>query len=145
MRHLEDLAVGDRTMTASEAVTEADIIAFAKRFDPQPMHVDPATAVNGPLGRLAASGWHTAAIVMRLMVDAKPLGGAPLLGLGVDEIRWPNPVIPGDTITAEIEIMSITPSRSTPSHGIVRIRVTAKNRNGDVVLIMFPKLWVPKA
>jgi acyl dehydratase len=145
MRHLEDLAVGDRTRTASEVVTEADIIAFAKRFDPQPMHVDPATAVNGPLGRLAASGWHTAAIVMRLMVDAKLLGGAPLLGLGVDEIRWPNPVIPGDTITAEIEIMSITPSRSMPSHGIVRIRVTAKNQNGDVVLIMFPKLWVPKA
>jgi acyl dehydratase len=144
MRYFEDLAVGDRITTPSVEVTEADILAFAKRFDPQPMHTDPNAAISGPLRGLAASGWHTAAIVMRLIVDARPLGGGPVLGLGVDEVRWPNPVRPGDTITAELEVDSKTSSRSKPTHGVVRMRITARNQKGDVVLRMFPNLWVPR-
>ena len=143
-RYLEDFSVGERIMTPSAKVTEADIIEFARRFDPQPMHIDPNAASSGPLGGLAASGWHTIAIVMRLIVEAKPLGGAPILGLGVDEMRWPNPVRPGDTITAEIEVVSITNSRSKPSHGVMRIHITGRNQRGEIVLSMYPNLWVPR-
>lgn len=125
-------------------MTQSDILNFAQQFDPQPMHVDPEAAVRGPLGGLAASGWHTIAVVMRLIVDADPLDGAPWLGLGVDEIRWPNPVRPGDSISGEMEIVSVTPSRSKPTHGVVRIRTTARNQEGAVVLTMFPNLWVAR-
>src|SRR5262245_60291108 len=138
MRYLEDIAIGDRFVTPSVHVSEADAIAFATEYDPQPMHTDASAAAAGPLRGLSGSGWHTTALVMRLIVDARPLDGDPLLGLGVDELRWPNPVRPGDTITAGIEVVSITPSRSRPTFGVVRIHVTARNQNGDIVLSMFP-------
>ena len=143
-RCLEDLTVGDRFITPGTTVSEAEIIDFARRFDPQPMHTDPEAAIAGPLHGLAASGWHTAAIVMRLIIEAHPLGDGPVLGLGVDELRWPTPVRPGDTITAEIEIVAITASRSKPTHGIVKIHVTARNQNGETVYSTFPNLWVPR-
>jgi acyl dehydratase len=108
------------------------------------MHLDEAAAARGPLGGLSASGWHTTALAMRLTVDSQPLGGGPILGLGVDELRWPNPVRPGDTITAELEVVSVTPSRSKPTHGVVRIHTTARNQRGEVVLSMYPNLWVPR-
>ena len=145
MRFLEDFAVGDRIATPSATIDESDLIGFARQFDPQTMHLDRDAANDGPLRGLAASGWHTAAVVMRLMVDAELLGGAPVLGMGVDELRWPNPVRPGDTITAELEVVAITPSRSKPTHGVVRMHVTAKNQRGQVVLSMFPNMWVPRA
>lgn len=144
MRYLEDLSVGQKFQTPSAQVTETDILTFATRFDPQFMHLDPQAAKRGPLGGLTASGWHTTALVMRLTIDARPLDGGPVLGLGVDELRWPNPVRVGDTITAELEVVSITPSRSKPTHGVVRIHTIAKNQNGDVVLTMSPNLWVPR-
>lgn len=144
MRYLEDLTVGERTISPPFEVTENDIISFAERYDPQPMHLDREAAARGPLGGLAASGWQTAAIVMRLIIAAKPFGGGAVLGLGVDELRWPNPVRPADKITAEIEIVSITPSRSKPTHGVVRVHITAKNQKGEIVLSMFPNLWVPR-
>jgi acyl dehydratase len=144
MRYLEDFSIGERMTTPSVSVSEADALAFARQFDPQPMHTDAVAAADGPLGGLSASGWHTNALVMKLIVDARPLDGGPILGLGVDELRWPKPVRPGDTITAELEVVSITPSQSRPTHGVVRIHVTARNQNGDVVLSMFPNLWVPR-
>jgi len=144
MRYLEDLTVGERILTRPAQVTESEILAFAREFDPQPMHVDREAANAGPLGGLSASGWHTAAIVMRLIVDANPLDGAPWLGLGVDELRWPNPVRPGDTITAEIAVLAITQSRSKPSHGIVRTGITVRNQNGEVVMTLSPNLWVAR-
>lgn len=143
-RYLEDLAVGERVTTAPREVTKADALAFARRFDPQPMHIDPDAAAKGPFGGLIASGWHTAAMVMRLMADSKLLGDAPQLGLGVDEMRWPVPVRPGDRIHIEMEIVEITPSRSKPDFGIVRLNVTARNQKDQVVLIMKPNLWVPR-
>jgi len=144
MRYLEDFAVGDKLPTHSATITESSLIAFAAEYDPQPMHLDPNPAVPGPLGGLSASGWQTACVVMRLMVDADPCKGAPMLGMGVDELRWPTPVRPGDTISAELEVVSVTPSRSKPDFGVVRMKVTAKNQNGQVVMTMYPNLWIPR-
>ncbi len=144
MRYLEDLVVGERIVSAPVEFTETDIRDFAHRFDPQPMHLDSEAAAQGPLKGITASGWHTTAVVMRLIVEARPFGGAPVLGLGVDELKWPNPVRPGDTITAEIEVVQITPSRSKPTHGVVRVHITGRNHTGDIVLSMFPNLWVPR-
>jgi acyl dehydratase len=144
IRYLEDLTVGERLITHPMEVTEADAIGFAKVYDPQPMHTDPGAAALGPFSGLIASGWHTTAMVMRLIVDSNPLGGAPVLGLGVDQIRWPNPLRPGDTIHAEIEITSITPSQSKPDFGVVRLNVRALNQRNEVVLTMNPNLSVAR-
>ena len=144
MKHLEDFAVGDRFAIGRAEVSEVDVIAFAKRFDAQPMHLDPRAAAGLPLRGLSASGWHTVALVNGLMVKANLMDGGPFLGLGVDELRWPQPVRPGDTIQAEMEVVSITPSRSKPTHGVVRIHVTARNQRGEIVLSMYPNLWVPR-
>jgi len=138
-RYLEDLQVGEKAQTASVTMTEADILDFARRFDPQPMHTDP----HAP-GGLIASGWHTAAVVMRLVADAQPLGSLPLLGLGVDGIKWPLPVRPGDAIQVETEILDIRPSKSQPAYGIVKIRSTARNQDGEVVYVVTPNCWVPR-
>jgi len=138
-RYLEDLRVGEKTQTGSATLTEADILDFARRFDPQPIHTDP----HAP-GGLIASGWHTAALVMRLVADARPLGSLPVLGLGVDGIQWPQPVRPGDTIQVEMEILEIRPSKSKPTHGIVKLRSTARNQNGEVVYVVTPNVWVPR-
>ncbi len=135
-RFLEDLAVGEVNTTPEIAVTEADIIEFARRYDPQDIHT---RAFEG----LIASGWHTAALVMRLLVNSRPLGSTPLLGLGVEDLRWPTPVRPGDIIKAETEVLSIVRSRSKPNHGIVRLRVTARNQHGNIVYVMTPSVWVP--
>ena len=143
-RYLEDLPVGDKVQTASVTVTEADILEFSRRYDPQPMHADPEAARRGPFHGLIASGWHTAALVMRLFVDSNPLGELPLLGLGVDGIEWPHPVRPGDTIQVEMEILAIRPSKSQPSHGVVKIRSTARNQHGEVVFVVTPNCWVPR-
>ena len=136
-RYLEDLQVGEKTLTGSVTLTEADILDFARRFDPQPMHTDPHAS-----GGLIASGWHTAALVMRLVADAKPLGDLPLLGMGVDGIEWPLPVRPGDTIQVETEILALRASKSRPRHGIVKIRSTARNQKGEVVYVVTPNVWV---
>jgi acyl dehydratase len=138
-RYLEDLQVGQKVQTASVTLTQEDILEFARRYDPQPMHTDP----HAP-GGLIASGWHTAAIVMRLVADAKPLGDLPVLGMGVDGIEWPRPVRPGDTIQVETEILAIRPSKSQPTHGIVKLRSTARNQHGEVVYVVTPNCWVPR-
>ena len=142
-RYLEDLAIGEINTTREIAMREADMIKFARCYDPQEMHTGVEAASRSAFGGLTASGWHTAALVMRLLVDSHPLGGTPLLGLGVDDLRWPNPVRPGDIIKAETEVLSITRSRSKPDHGVVRLKVTAYNQRREVVFVMTPSLWVP--
>jgi acyl dehydratase len=144
LRYLEDLHVGERSLSPSVTISEEEVIAFATRYDPQPMHVDPAAAAKGPFGGLIASGWHTAALTMRMMADARPFGDSPVLGLGVDKLEWPQPVRPGDTLTAEVEVESITPSRSHPGHGVVRLRTTVRNQRGEVVYKVGPACWVPR-
>lgn len=142
-RYLEDLAVGELNTTGEIAVREADIIEFARRYDPQDMHTGAQSAICAALGGLIASGWHTAALVMRLLVDSHPLGSTLLFGLGIDDLRWPKPVRPGDIIKAETEVISIVRSRSKPDHGVVRLRVRAYNQHQEIVFVMTPSLWVP--
>ena len=131
--------MGEKVQTASVTLAEEDILEFARRYDPQPMHTDPHVP-----GGLIASGWHTAALVMRLVADARPLGDLPILGMGVDGIEWPRPVRPGDTIQVESEILAIRPSKSKPTHGIVKLRSTARNQRGEVVYVVTPNCWVPR-
>lgn len=142
-RFLEDLSVGETNTTGQVSVSATDIVEFAKDYDPQPMHMDPSGSDSFNLGGLIASGWHTAALVMRLLAESRLLGSTPLLGLGVDDLRWPKPVRPGDTIHAETETLSIRRSQSQPGYGVVRMRVTARNQDGEVVYLMTTNLWVP--
>jgi len=141
--YLEDLRVGQRFSSGAHALDEAQIKAFAGQFDPQPFHLDDATAKDTLFAGLAASGWHTAAITMRLLVD----GGAPFAGgiVGAGgEINWPKPTRPGDILQVESEIVDVTPSRSRPDRGIVTVRSETFNQRGETVQILTAKLVVPR-
>jgi len=145
IRYLEDLNVGEKRLSGTVEVAEAEAIEFARRYDPQPMHIDCEAASRGRFGGLIASGWHTAAMAMRMIVDAALLGeGDDVLGMGVDSIRWPRPVRPGDVLQAEIEIVAIRPSESQPAFGIVKMSVTVRNQRGEVVMVFQPNCWVPR-
>ena len=132
-RFLEDLHVGDRFGSGTYEVTEQGIVDFAEEFDPQPFHLDLDAAKRSVFRGLAASGWHTAAMSMRLFVtgDLKLAGGS--IGLAVDELEWPRPVRPGDTLRLQTEIVEVRPSRSKPDRGIIRIRNVTTNQDGEVV------------
>ena len=143
-RYLEDLSVGDRWEMPLITMTEEDLLRFAREFDPQAMHIDREAAADGWFGGLIASGWHTAALVMKANAEAKMLGDTPVLGLGVDKLEWPMPVRPGDTLRVVTEVTRITPSRSKPMFGIVAMTTTAYNQNGDVVFVAHPNCWVPR-
>ena len=139
----DDLVLGMRFKSPEKLVTLEDIKRFAAEFDPQPYHLDEAAAERSALKGLAASGWHTAAIAMRLLVETRPFGPHPLLGLGVDELRWLAPVRPGDVIHLEGEVVELTPSRSKPQ-GIARIKWTAFNQHGEPVYSVIPLAIVPR-
>ena len=129
--YFDDLRVGQRFETGTHTITEDDIKAFATSFDPQPFHLDDALARTSVFGGLAASGWHTAAITMRLLVDLGiPAGG--LIGTGC-EVSWPRPTRPGDTLRATSEVIEITPSRSRNDRGTVVMRSETRNQNGEIV------------
>lgn len=140
--YLEELYIGRRFVTASHSVDAEQIKQFARQFDPQPFHVDEEAAKASVFAELVASGWHTAAMTMRLIVT----GGPPLAGgaIGVGgEIQWPRPVRPGDVLHVEGEIIDVTTSRSKPDRGIVTIRYETKTTDGVVVQIFTGKLIVP--
>ena len=139
----EDLSVGMRYKSPQKLVTREDIKRFAAEFDPQPYHLDEAAAERTLLKGLAASGWHTAAIAMRLAVELRPFGPHPLLGFGVDDLRWPAPVRPGDVIHLEGEVIELTPSKTKPQ-GTVRVRWTAFNQHGVPVYTFTPFGPVPR-
>jgi acyl dehydratase len=134
-RYFEDLKAGDRFKSETYKVTEDQITSFASEFDPQPFHVDVKVARQTMFKELIASGWHTAAITMRLFVRALNFAEGAI-GLGVDELRWPTAVKPGDVLQVETEIVDLRESRSKPSHGIVRIRNVTTNQRGEVVQTM---------
>ena len=140
-RYFEDLKAGDRFKSGTYKVTEEQIVSFAREFDPQPFHLDPAVARQPMFKGLIASGWHTAAITMRLFVQTLNFAEGAI-GLGVDELRWPNAVRPGDALQVETEIVDLRESRSKPSHGIVRIRNVTTNQRGEVVQTMFASALV---
>jgi acyl dehydratase len=139
----DDLKVGMRFASGEAMVSKEDIKRFAREFDPQPFHTDEEAAEKTAFKGLAASGWHTAAIAMRLAVDVRPFGPHPLLGAGVDELRWMKPVRPGDTLHLEGEVVELIPSRTKPQ-GIARIKWTAYNQNGEAVYTFIPIGIVPR-
>lgn len=134
-RYFEDFAPGLVEEFGSAAVDEAEIVEFARRYDPQRFHVDPDwAAAHGPFGSLIASGWHTAAIMMRLLVDYYLSATSSLGSPGIDELRWVQPVRPGDTLRVRVSILNAKRSRSKPDRGLVRSRVEVLNQDGDVVM-----------
>ena len=130
--YLDDLYVGQRFTSGSFHMTEAKIKSFAAEFDPQPFHLDQAAAKASVFGGLAASGWHTAAVAMRLLVDGGLPFGNGIIGLGGD-LAWPKPTRPGDTLHVESEILEIVPSRSKPNQANVKVRSTTLNQDGEAV------------
>ena len=139
----DDLAVGGRCSGGPTTPTRDEALAFAAAFDPQPYHLDEAAAERSVFRGLALSGWHTAALTMRLLVEARPFGDHPILGLGVDELRWLGPVRPGDTLRLEGQILALTPSRSKPQ-GTVRMKITLFNQRGEPVYSLVPTMIVPR-
>jgi acyl dehydratase len=143
VQYFEDLAVGQRFASGTLAVEAAAIKAFAAEYDPQPFHLDDAAARPSLFGGLAASGWHTAAMMMKLLVagEFSPAGG--IIGAG-GELTWPAPVRPGDTLRVVAEILEVRSSRSRPGHGLVKVRVTTLNQRDETVQTFTPTLLVER-
>jgi acyl dehydratase len=142
--YLEDLTVGRRFTAGPVTITEEEIIAFASRYDPQPFHTDPAAAAKHPVFQgLAASGWHTAALAMPLVVQAAGNIAGGIIGSG-GELRWPRPVRPGDSLSVEIEVTEATPSRSRPDRGTAVMHIRVLNQNGEEVQTFTPRIVVPR-
>lgn len=133
MRYFEDLRVGDTFNSADYEMTEAEIVEFGRRFDPQPFHTDPAAAAGTLFGRLVASGWHTAAVSMRLMVLGEMDLDGGVIGQGMESLRWPRPVLPGDRLRVVTEIVELRPAPARPDRGVVKLRCRTYNQDGKVV------------
>jgi acyl dehydratase len=140
--YLEDLVVGQRFESRDMPVDAEAIKAFARSFDPQPFHLDEDAAEATIFGGLAASGWHTAAMTMKLIVESVPLAGG-VIGSGGD-LSWPRPTRPGDRLRVVTEVLAITPSRSKPDRGMVAMRSTTLNQNGEAVQVFSPKVVVTR-
>ena len=139
--YLEDLKVGQRFRTGSHPLTEDEIIAFARQYDPQPFHIDPEAARHSFFEGLAASGWHTGAITMRLQVESGPQLAGGMIGASM-ELSWPRPTRPGDTLHVESEILEVTPSRSKPDRGFITLKSLTKNQKDEVLQSQTAKLLV---
>ena len=135
-RWFEDYVPGAVCVFGDIEITEADIVEFARRYDPQPMHVDPAAAARGAFGGLIASGWHTIALVMRTLVEHYLSHVAAIVSPGIDELRWMAPVRPGDVLRVRVTVEEAIPSRSKPDRGLVRTLIEALNQRDEVVLSM---------
>lgn len=144
MLYLEDLQPGTRYSADSHTLSKDEIINFSKQYDPQPFHFDPAAATDSFFGELCASGWHTAAVTMKLFVTGEFQLHGGLIGAGVEELRWPVPTRPGDTLTVDSEILEVRPSRSKPDRGIVRVRITARNQRNEIAQQMTANILVWK-
>lgn len=134
LRYFEDYAVGTTYECGCVTVDQASIISFGKEFDPQPFHVDPVAAASGPFGGLIASGWHTSALAMRLLVERYLSAEASLGSAGLDEIRWPYPVRPSDTLRVRATVVESRKSLSKPDRGIIKTLVEAVNQDGRTVM-----------
>jgi acyl dehydratase len=143
-RYLEDFTVGQTFGSGRARIDAERIKAFASEFDPQPFHLEEEAARTSIFQGLAASGWHTAALTMRLLVESelRPAGG--LIGAGFDEFRWPRPVRPGDELRVESEVLEVRPSKSRPGQGLVKVRMTTLNQNGEAVQILIANIVVPR-
>jgi acyl dehydratase len=143
-RYLEDYAVGQIFRSGRLTVDKEQITSFASQFDPQPFHLDESAARATIFQGLAASGWHTAALSMRLLVEGelKPMGG--IIGMGFDEFRWPRPVRPGDELRVESQVLEVRPSKSRPEQGLIKVRTTTLNQADEPVQILVSNLVVPR-
>jgi len=142
MRYLEDFAAGQTYGSGRLGIDKDRIQSFAREFDPQPFHLDEEAARETLFGGLAASGWHTAALTMRLLVESElePAGG--IVGAGFDELRWPLPVRPGDELHLHSEILEVRQSKSRPSQGLIKVRTTTLNQDGQAVQVSIGNLVV---
>jgi acyl dehydratase len=140
--YLEDFSAGQTFRTGRQRIDKERIKSFAAEFDPQPFHLDEVAARDTLFGGLAASGWHTAAFTMKLMVasELKPAGG--LIGLGFDELRWPRATRPGDELRVESEVLEVRQSKSRPDQGLVKLRMTTLNQDNEPVQISVGNLIV---
>ena len=139
-RYFEDWTIGEVLEAGSFTLDEAKIVEFARDYDPQPFHVDPEAAAASKFGRLIASGWQTAAITMRLIVDSGIFGRHGGIGMGVDELRWLKPVFPGDTLRVEAEAVS---ARAGKNSGIVHFTLNTLNQHGETVMTHTAIVLVP--
>lgn len=144
VQYFEDYAAGQIYHSGRHRIDKEQIIAFAKQFDPQPYHLDEEAAKKSPFKGLAASGWHTAAITMRLLVggEFKPAGG--ILGVGFDQLSWPRPVRPGDELRVTSEVLEVRPSKSRADRGLIRVQNTTINQNDEPVQTFIGNLIVPR-
>jgi acyl dehydratase len=142
-RYVEDMSVGEIWPTGPIVLTDADLVAFAQAYDPQPWHVDAQAAGDGPFGGLIASGWHLTALMMRALIDAKPMGATPLLGMGIDALRWLRPARPGDILQVTWEVLEVRRSASKPDRGIARAAATMTNHEGETVMTLTATMQVP--
>jgi acyl dehydratase len=141
--YLDDFHVGQRFTSGTHVIDAAQIMAFARQFDPQPFHLDEEAAKGSMFGGLVASGWHTAAVTMRLQVEqGLPIAGG-VIGIG-GELSWPRPTRPGDVLCVVSEVKEVTPSRARPDRGVVRVRSETRNQRDEVVQILDAKLFVPR-
>jgi acyl dehydratase len=142
MTYLEDFTPGQKHVSGTLRVDSAAIKAFASQFDPQPFHLDEDAARGSFFGSLAASGWHTAALTMRLLVESgfRPAGG--IIGSRADELKWPRPVRPGDELRVEAEVLEVRASTSQPGRGFIKCRTTTLNQNGEPVQVLVMNLLV---
>jgi acyl dehydratase len=142
MLYLEDFAPGQKQVSGTLRVDAAAIKAFAAQFDPQPFHLNEDAARASFFGSLAASGWHTAALTMRLLVDSgfRPAGG--IIGTRAEELKWPRPVRPGDELHVEAEVLEVRPSSSRPGQGFIKCRTTTLNQDGEAVQVLVMNLLV---
>jgi acyl dehydratase len=144
--YLDDLAAGQvyEPRGESEPISAEAIKAYAAQFDPQPFHLDEAAAAGTLFGGLAASGWHTASLTMRLLLQyGLPLAGG-IVGAGIEELRWPRPLRPGDRLRVRSEVLEVRPSRSRPQQGLAKIRTTTLNQNDEPVQVFTGNLVVPR-
>ncbi|MGI8924865.1 MAG: MaoC family dehydratase [Fimbriimonadales bacterium] len=133
LKYFEDLGVGVEYQSGSATISKEEIIEFAERFDPQPFHLDEECAKASIFGQLVASGWHTAALAMRLRVTGPLRLAGGWVGLGVESLKWPRPVLPGDTLSGMTEVLDKRESKSKPSLGIIRLRTRLFNQRGEQV------------
>ena len=143
-RYLEDFAVGQKFGSRRLLIEAERILAFAAEFDPQPFHLDKKAAAESFFGELTASGWYTAAVTMRLLIESglNPVGG--YIGAGAEGFRWPRPVRPGDELRVECEVVEVRPSASRPDRGMIKVRTTTLNQDDEATLTYIAKLVVPR-
>jgi acyl dehydratase len=141
--YLDDLQVGQRFTSATHTMDEQDMLEFARRFDPQPFHLDAEAARSTLFGGLAASGWHTAGVTMWLQVTSGPPIAGGLIGAGA-QIDWPRPTRAGETLRVESEILEVRPSRSRPDRGIVTMRSTTLNQDDEIAQTLTVSMVVPR-